>query len=1244
MFLLLSLITLIVSSKSNFSFEDEYIPNYNNLKRLRNYSCDFDLGDCNCISELIWTNLNFTEILICTLNCWKQNYTKFPIFAKNIKAIIVFNEEKIREMGLNKTEEFIFNITIKIINNDTIIEQTTEILKPNNNETKFIDLMIELLNNKNFSEVDVPNFINRLMNITGFIELFKNIYSIAKTDILDFLEEFLLINFSDDIGLIFKLVRTNYTDILDDVLIFTIDMLRNYNNTNALYDTIANFLIEHNNTYDKIKEIMMDDRMRIPYEKLIFVDDKILNETKKLVLRNKTNLEMFLNIMRNKDCLLLGGEILKNTKNFTFILEKMPNFLRSIVRANSTVIEPLTEFFFELIYKITNENDDLSSMTFSSLQKFLGDKFKELDYLNYNITNDCIELFKYTYFNRSANDKSLFFLYLQKYIFDSSRNKGNFLPFDNCIDDSHNISFPMRYNISPAFVIGIFNENQQKEINKNSSFYFKYNYLRSYCFPFAYTNETEKKNNHPMCSDNDYKEILYIIYSLYSNISDINITSFSINKSNISPNALHNFYGVLGILFLGFPILINIFLLISGKIIENKQNKINEVGEINKNIKMKKNELTKVFSNASKNKIKFPEWYKNLNEFFNLKNNGKELFNFSFDNTNLNNFKGMTYIKGIIGIFTIITVLGQTFIALFNLPTKGYGIWDYYLMMSGILYFILFIGYRYSPRILFSCSGYTLIYKYLCYLEQGQKLYFFKFVFLQSYKYILLIFLIIIVKYPLYYIVFLIRQSKRPTWEIFKYFIDNEEKYFKRFFSFLFYLDENDSSIKQNLIFYYYIPINEVLFFILGTALISLGYKFKLRIDIVIFVLILLLYLLKIILYIIFRNKETKVYTTTDYYLFDYGLNLVHPLFNLSYFLIGMFFGLINYTIQKGITDFEKANNYQNIFLLSESENIYDNDEEEESQTIKKIRTFSKDETSTDMDKLNLDNASKTDESLLKKSSNNNKFFRNYINLDKKNKNERTKDIIDINRDSEADFEKYIIGENELGSNKIKYTDRIKQMPFLIWPIKFSNFHKTNKNKMILNFVIIIAFILFIFFVNTQAIFTAAKLKTDVLGKKRVEELSFTKVIPEISLNILFLLDIEVAIFVIQWINFILYFKEVGIIRNFLNHVYWSFFVKSYFSFNLISITVILLLFNITETVIKFNFSNIFLYTFINIILILLFTIVFYCCFELPFKKVFKFFLKGKDALNNEEDNDEYEEEENNENEEEKHLKKGKDE
>ena len=134
-------------------------------------------------------------------------------------------------------------------------------------------------------------------------------------------------------------------------------------------------------------------------------------------------------------------------------------------------------------------------------------------------------------------------------------------------------------------------------------------------------------------------------------------------------------------------------------------------------------------------------------------------------------------------------------------------------------------------------------------------------------------------------------------------------------------------------------------------------------------------------------------------------------------------------------------------------------------------------------------------------------------------------------------------------------------------------------------------------------------------------------------------MDIEIAVFIIQWVNFILDFKEVGIIKNFLNHVYWSIFIKSYFSFNLISVTIIIFIFFLTETAIKFNFSNVFLYAFIDLIFILFFTIAFYSCFELPFKKIFKFFLKGNEVINNIENNDENDDEENDENEEEEHLK-----
>ena len=474
----------------------------------------------------------------------------------------------------------------------------------------------------------------------------------------------------------------------------------------------------------------------------------------------------------------------------------------------------------------------------------------------------------------------------------------------------------------------------------------------------------------------------------------------------------------------------------------------------------------------------------------------------------------------------------------------------------------------------------------------------------------------------------MITYINRPVWAIFKYFIETEKNFIWRFLTFLIYFEEKDNSIRQNLIFYFYIPINEVFFFIIGTALISLGYRFKFRIDIIILVLILLVYLFKIILYIVNQTQATKIYTTTDYYLFNHGLNIIHPLFNLNYFLIGMFFGLINYSIQKGITDLEK-NNYQNIFLLTDSKTT--NVEEEHS--LKNPRTFSIDDIDIDTNKLNINKVKSFFEPKTKFIKNN-KLSKNFTILD--NKNKIINDINDINEDSNEALEKLILEKNEIDSKSIEYSDDIKQIPFLIWPIEFSNFHKKNKNKLILILIIIIAFFLIIFFINSQVIFTNANLNPEskeiIEEKKIVEELSFKKVIPKQALNIILLLDIEVAIFIIQWINLILYFKGVGVIRNFLNHIYWSFFTKSYFSFNLVSITIILCVFYINENAIKFNLSNIFLYAFIDLIFILIFTIAVYSCFELPFKKAFRLILKGKETLINEvDDNEYYEEEEKNE-------------
>ena len=1218
MFLLLPLITLITSFKSIFSLKNKIISNCN-LQIIQNYSLltinEPNEANCDCLPSDLnnITNSTYINIIICTLKCWKNHPTKFEDFAINLRGII--------PLSYYNMTNFILNITKKIVNNGTIIDQFVNLLSKNRN---FTDLMIEILNRpedlKNISKIN--KFFYRLTNIEGILELFIGIYNSSREDFLDLVQEMIKNLNKEKLAIAFKFIREKMGEQIDDVIFLIYKMFKYYNNKNQVFKEIGDFIMEHNNTYDKIKEILMDDAVIDFIRSLINTENPIFLHVFNIIFPDKKILGLILDILRNDISLQLTIKILPEINNIEHIKENFGKLASNIVKVNSSMLEPVTEFFIDLMCNSTKANATVFNLTLSSFQDNLVKLFKTLNYTSYNFTEDCIELLRYTYFDSSKKDKSLFFLYMQKYIFDSSRNKGDFLPFDNCMNNNQNIPGAQIYNITPAYIIGIINEEEEKKDYKNSSFYFKYNFLKGYCFPFGYKNKTAKDKDIPMCTDKDYKKVFFVLNNFYSSKMNIDIETINITKSNIVPKSLNIFLGILGILILALPILIYIFLLISGHIIANQQKKINEINEKEKNPKMNKNELIEVNSKKIKNKIIYPRWYQYLNECFDLKKNLKELFNFSFNNTNYNNFKGMTYIKGTVGIFIILTVFGQTFVALLNLPTRNYGLYDYYLMMKNPLYLFLYIGYRYSPRILFSCSGYSLIYKYLCYIEQEQRLYFLKFVFLQSYKYIFLALSIVFFKYLLYDIVFFISYTKRPLWEVFKHFITLENNFIKRFLSLLVYFREEEDILKTKLIFYFYIPINEVLFFILGTVLISLGYKFKLRIDIIIFVLMLLVYILKIILINIKQDEKTKSYITIDYYLFDYGLTIHHPLFNLNYFLIGMFFGLINYTIQKGITDLEEKNNYQNIILLSDSKVIND---EDENQKIRHQSTFSLDKTNVDLIDLNINNDSNILDSMSTKSNNNKILKRTFTISSKKNEDQRIKDI---KYENNEDLETFFLKEDENSSKSIEYSEKVKKMPFLIWPIKFSNFHKKNKNKLIINLFIIIAFFLLLLFMNAQFLFTIGNLKADMDKKNIVDELSFRKVIPKLALNIIFSLDIEIAIFLIQWINFILYFKEVGIIKNFLNHVYWSFFVKTYFSFNIISVTVILCIFFINENVIKFNFANIFLYICIDIVFIFICTIAVYCCFELPFKKIFKFFLKGKESLNNEENEGEYYEEE----------------
>ena len=136
-------------------------------------------------------------------------------------------------------------------------------------------------------------------------------------------------------------------------------------------------------------------------------------------------------------------------------------------------------------------------------------------------------------------------------------------------------------------------------------------------------------------------------------------------------------------------------------------------------------------------------------------------------------------------------------------------------------------------------------------------------------------------------------------------------------------------------------------------------------------------------------------------------------------------------------------------------------------------------------------------------------------------------------------------------------------------------------------------------------IFIYVKLDIDesIQDKNKLSKLSFESILPDLALNILYSINIDIVIFFVQMIIFLLYFKQVEVIRSVLNHNYWSFFVKTYFTYSMVSPTIILFAFYQTETVIKLKIYNLILYGFIFLILNFIWLIIAYVCYKLLIKK-----------------------------------------
>ena len=524
------------------------------------------------------------------------------------------------------------------------------------------------------------------------------------------------------------------------------------------------------------------------------------------------------------------------------------------------------------------KNDERSPMDyfFDIIRKNIYNLFNNEKFDLSKINDKCVKFFNSTFVNYTGiSNESISNYYIAKLFEDSSKNKNDLGLYNQCFIKTYrfNTSTIKSNETLTDYYIAILDKtkNMSTIIADFDSQYF----LLGFCFP---------KNE--ICNEKDLSELLYSISLALNNILNLNqgedIEGFLVNQDSKNYHFRDLLYLIPFIIFFFYSIFVffskSIFLYLkSEKKIEND--------DVRKSI-------AKKYIN------------KEINECFDWRENGKELFNTKLTYTKINNYSGLTYIKGIRGLAMFHIILGFTFFALFNSPVRVYGNMTLYNLLVNIIYPIFAFGLKYSPAILFSCSGYCLNYKLMCYFddksENNMKV--FPFILFQSHKYFMLIFTILFCRFSFFT---LFKGFDSPIWYYFgRYFCDRPASSDWRFYLLFLLIPSFSYDLggkgKQNIYDYLWMVYNEIFFFIIGVIIVYINYKFKIRGDHILLFLIGFLYIFKIV-FCCYLNFNEIIYPSVYYYFLNYGKLMTNPLFNLSYFLIGMFFGSINFTIQKGI-------------------------------------------------------------------------------------------------------------------------------------------------------------------------------------------------------------------------------------------------------------------------------------------------------------------------------------------------------
>ena len=650
----------------------------------------------------------------------------------------------------------------------------------------------------------------------------------------------------------------------------------------------------------------------------------------------------------------------------------------------------------QLLYNLFQQNNnyqnyikkfksDEGEMTFyDALQEVIVIVMNELIEYNFtsNLTSQCVNNMKETFFilNQSETNETIIeehrataYYYYAKLFLDSSKNLNDLSTYIDCMDREHiyNESQFTNKTYYPSYLT-LFIDHRSKMYEILTTGNGTATYFVGVCFIKG-------------CSEKDHKKIvaktMRILGMSFGDESD-NLIIYSMEKNNDEYRAkglilcLKLIPAFILIFHVGIILFNKLFIYIYkklGDICCKKCKKRNRIKLAPKLQNLDKNSIysgeTKLdksnISNHSSSSYNFKNIFKSL---FNVENNIEILFDIKKKDKNYDD-RILSYMNGIKGLSMILTIFGYVYVDLYNSPIAKQDSDTFYSNISSFFFIIFYFGVKFAPKLLICSSGFSLFYKFLCFLDdkveiemelQKQKeeydessnkenndnnaaantgiktainednnsnknkkkkdiylisfKYYFLFVGYQLHKYILYFIMLLYFLFSLYELgsVFI---DLGPMWVFFDKRMIKSSYTFKALFSSFFCFQDNFlNTDRDSILNYFYLIYQEVIYFIISTFIIFIGFRNHLRIDRFFVVTMFILWVLRIIRYLLDDNLNDSVYFTFA----DFGLFFNSILYNYIYYVIGIYFGSLNYVIQKRY-NFYECERKKKYYLISYS-------------------------------------------------------------------------------------------------------------------------------------------------------------------------------------------------------------------------------------------------------------------------------------------------------------------------------------